>query len=256
MPALLINNELYCDTPTVKREEITYEILSAETYNWNVFFPSMSIINGEAHISFRLQTNDNVSLLNTEWLPVLQLSAKPKKPVYGVVNTTFPRNEKLQMYISTEGIVHILPNISMTETSIVADMIAIFETESVFSQNDILNTLGIKSDSSSVSDSLSVENDTDTLYTLYTADDNCTINFSGVITWGNIASGYRQVEVKVDDLIVSGQTSSAYNIGAIYMPIQGFFSLKKGEGIKLTLRHNAGKTIETDIHCMYSVLKC
>lgn len=259
MPALLINNNLYCDTPVTKPEEITYEILNAETYGWEVYCPSMTIVNGEAHISFRLQTSNTVSLLSTEWLPVLQLSAKPKGRTYGVASTSYPRSENLQIYIDTDGILYILPDVAMNETAIVADMMAIFDTESanqnIVISNENLNSIGIKSDSAVVDESISVENDVEKSYNLYTAEEECAINFSGMITWGNIASGYRQVETKIDDIIISGQTASAFNIGSIYTSFHGFFFLKKGESIKLNLRHNAGKEIDANIHCAYRLLK-
>lgn len=125
MPALLIKDEIYGNTPSNDISEITYELIDSKTYDWRVYFPTMSNANGLAHLSFRLQSPSAHSFTTSEWKPVLQLSVKPKANVYGVVNTSLPRNERFASYIDTNGILYINPNVDVT-SALVLEIMFIF----------------------------------------------------------------------------------------------------------------------------------
>lgn len=131
MPALLINNKLYCNTPISSPQEISYSFFDMETYDWRVYYPSMVLIGSEAHLSFRLQTPNKNAYSASSWTAVLKLSVKPKTNVYGAVNTTYPRTERFSAYINTEGILYITPNVDVTSTTVM-DMIFVFETADAY----------------------------------------------------------------------------------------------------------------------------
>lgn len=136
MPALLINNKLYCNTPISSPQEISYSFFDMETYGWKVYYPSMVLIGSEAHLSFRLQTLNKNAYSASSWTPVLKLSVKPKARVYGVVNTSYPRTERFSAYIDTDGILYIIPNVDVNST-IIADIIFVFETAEAYESGQI-----------------------------------------------------------------------------------------------------------------------
>lgn len=92
-------------------------------------------------------------------------------------------------------------------------------------------------------------------YDLFTAEKDCLVYLSGVVIFGNIANGWRQLFLYIDDLMITGNTDSAYGIGSMGMEIPGLlYSLKKGEKIRAKICHLAGNNLDVQVSYMYNVV--
>ena len=106
-------------------KDVTYTLLNNDTHDWKIYFPTMVVSNGIAHLSFRLQAGKSASYTTNAWTQALQLSVRPKSNVYGVTNTYHPKTERFSAYIDANGILYITPNTSYTGT-IVTEIMFIF----------------------------------------------------------------------------------------------------------------------------------